>query len=273
MEEREQRIMPSGSLPPSDPEETQGQSQLAAPEAPQSAAEQQAAQEQLLLGKFKSPDDLAKAYAELEKRFGQQSGEVGELRKQQQILFGQLEGKGGQQGQASQQAQTPAQPDYDAQLMDIQQKVDDGELSIAEALKLSSDISANKAATLAAQQMQKLQQQQQAQQVQTQWLEQNPDYTEFVGSPDHASIMKSNPLHDDFSAYHAWKAQRAATEAYEKGKAEVQNLAQGAEAGRKVLAGQGATIRQNNPAQTPAWKYDPESTKAKMMATLDKIRG
>jgi len=271
MQDQEQRVMPAGSMPPRDPEETQGQSQLAAPEAPQSA-EQQAAQEQLLLGKFKSPDDLAKAYAELEKRFGQQSGEVGELRKQQQILFGQLGEKGGQQGGQASSA-PPAQPDYDAQLMDIQQKVDDGELSIAEALKLSSDISANKAATLAAQQMQKIQQQQQAQQVQTQWLEQNPDYTEFVGSPDHASIMKSNPLHDDFSAYHAWKAQRAATEAYEKGKAEVQSLAQGAEAGRKVLAGQGATIRQNNPAQVPAWKYDPESTKARMMATLDKIRG
>ena len=270
MQDQEQRVMPAGSMPPKD-EEPQGQ---AATTASTQSAEQQAAQEQLLLGKFKSPDDLAKAYSELEKRFGQQSGEVGELRKQQQILFGQLEGKGGsQQGQASQQAATPAQPDYDAQLSDIQQKVDEGELSIAEALKLSSEISANKAATLAAQQMQKLQQQQQAQQVQTQWLEQNPDYTEFVGSPEHAAIMKSNPLHDDFSAYHAWKAQRAATEAYEKGKSEVQSLAQGAEAGRKVLAGQGATIRQNNPAQVPAWKYDPESTKARMMATLEKIRG
>lgn len=268
MQDQEQRVMPAGSMPPKD-EEPQGQ---AATTASTQSAEQQAAQEQLLLGKFKSPDDLAKAYSELEKRFGQQSGEVGELRKQQQILFGQLEGKGGQKGSQESPA-TPAQPDYDAQLSDLQQKVDEGELSIAEALKLSSEISANKAATLAAQQMQKLQQQQQAQQVQTQWLEQNPDYTEFVGSPDHAAIMKSNPLHDDFSAYHAWKAQMAATEAYEKGKAEVQNLAQGAEAGRKVLAGQGATIRQNNPAQVPAWKYDPESTKARMMATLDKIRG
>src|SRR5574343_962874 len=122
MQDQEQRVMPAGSMPPKD-EEPQGQ---AATAASTQSAEQKTAQEHLLLGKFKSPDDLAKAYSELEKRFGQQSGEVGELRKQQQILFGQLEGKGGQQGQASQQAQTPAQPDYDAQLSDIQQKVDEG---------------------------------------------------------------------------------------------------------------------------------------------------
>jgi hypothetical protein len=253
-------------MPPKD-EEPQGQ----APIQP-NAADAQAAQEQLLLGKFKSPDELAKAYSELEQRFGKQSGEVGELRRQQQILFGQLEGGKGQQGGQA-KATAPAQPDFDAQLADIQAKVDEGEISIAEALKLSSEVSANKAAILATQQMQQYQQQQQAQQVQTQWLEQNPDYTQFVGSPEHAAIMKANPLHDDFSAYYAWKAEQAAAQAYEKGKAEVQSLAQGAEAGRKVLAGQGATIRQNNPAQVPAWKYDPESTKAKMMATLDKIRG
>lgn len=56
------------------------QSQETPADSEQKGEEQQAA-ETLILGRFKSPDDLAEAYKNLEKKLGEQGNELGNLRK------------------------------------------------------------------------------------------------------------------------------------------------------------------------------------------------
>lgn len=51
----------------------------------------QETEEKLFAGKFKSPDDLERAYTELQSRFGSQSNELGDLRQQVDERFANLE--------------------------------------------------------------------------------------------------------------------------------------------------------------------------------------
>lgn len=55
------------------------------PEENQAGGEQTQQAEQLILGKFKSQDDLAKAYQEAQSRLGQLGNELGQLRQQVQV--------------------------------------------------------------------------------------------------------------------------------------------------------------------------------------------
>ncbi|KJS23142.1 MAG: hypothetical protein VR72_02965 [Clostridiaceae bacterium BRH_c20a] len=77
----------------------QGQQQNNAQEPPE--GQQGEGQEQLILGKFKSQDDLVKAYQAAEKRMGQMRNEMGQLRSQPQ--HAQQQQTQGQQGQQAQQ--------------------------------------------------------------------------------------------------------------------------------------------------------------------------
>lgn len=278
----EQKIMPSGAMPPKEDEQQQAEAgQGAAAEAgtgDQSGGEKAP---ELILGKFKTPDEVAKAYQELESAHGRQSSEVGDLRKQNDLLLQAVAGgKGTQQQQVPNQQQQSVEPDYDAQMAAIQKQLDEGDISVTEALKAAAEISAQKGAQLASTKIMTAQKQEKIQAVQKDFLDQNPDYAQFVNSPDLQAYMAKNPLHDQFSAYFAWKADQnaAAVETakktgFEEGKSAVEKLAQGSEAARNVISGQGAAVRNANPTPPPpAWKHNPEDVRKSMYAKLDQVR-
>lgn len=81
----------------------QSQQQQNAQQPPE--GQQGQGQEQLILGKFKSQDDLVKAYQAAEKRLGQMRNEMGQLRvqPQQQSQQQQVQGQQGQQSQQQEQ--------------------------------------------------------------------------------------------------------------------------------------------------------------------------
>lgn len=110
------------------PSEANEQVRQEAPEATQTTAEAQeatttevsaedTAQEQLLAGKYKSPEDLEKAYKELESRFGRETSEKAELTKTLNDIF------------ASDTVAVPTQPDADdyeePELDPVRQEVDE----------------------------------------------------------------------------------------------------------------------------------------------------
>lgn len=95
------------------PEEdaSEGQSNESVPEAAEEAAPAEPEQPQLILGKFKDAQELARSYQELERKLGEQGSTIGQLESQLQAaarLFQQLQLQAAQQRPAA-QGQAPQQ--------------------------------------------------------------------------------------------------------------------------------------------------------------------
>lgn len=217
---------------------------------------------------YGSPEELAKAYTSLEKKLGSQGSEVGELRKQNQLLMRQMEQALDKQKATETQQQAP-KTDYEALMADIKTKVDSGDLSIEEALFQSNQITAQmaeeRALSKAEQFMSQQLQQRDAQSIQKDFLKENPDFLELQQSGALEQVKASNPLHDDLSAYYALQAQQA----YERGKMEQAALKEGAARTDKVLTKPGSTIRQEN-KKRPS---NPSEMKKAMLAALQSAGG
>lgn len=237
-------------------------------------------QEQLILGKFKSADDLATAYQALEKDHGRLGTEVGSLRtqadvqtKQTELLLNQL-----QQLSRAQQAQGPgAEPDFDAALAALTEKVEAGDIDIATALKQTALLTAQQAAGIADQKVRQVAAEREAKAIQSNFVKANPDFLELRKSGQLEALKAENPMHDDFSAYFAYKQRQTLSDvdakvkaAMEAGRQEGAKLAAGAEAAGRVLGKTGASPRQQTGATQP--KNDGEMT-AGMLGILQGMRG
>lgn len=233
-----------------------------------------------ILGKFSSPEDLAKSYQELEGHVGRQSSEVGDLRKTNQVLLSQLEllqqGHPSATGWATAQQQA-VEPSFDEQLGKIQEQVNSGDIDVAEALRQTASVTKQSSLSAAKEEFARMERERSARSIQDQFLKDNPDFLAAQQSGTLTQIRQQNPLHDDFSAYWAHKAQQEAVSkaeveksAYERGKSDVSKLAQGAEAARKVLANPGTDTRNANPPNQP---MSDAQIKASMAAALSRAKG
>jgi small-conductance mechanosensitive channel len=209
-------------------------------------------------------------YKQLEKKLGEQGNELGTMRQQNQELQQAL--------QQMQQTQTPEgqeqAQDLQTRLQDIRKQLDDGDLSPDEAMFATANVVAQmsrmEAEQIAEQRLQKFQQNSQAEQILNQFHRDNPDFEELRQTGTLEEVKKQLPgLHDDFSAYYAYKAQVAADEGYKRGKEEMEKLASGDAAAGKVLSKPGQTIRQKN--QKPL--TSPKDIQNSMLERLRAARG
>jgi hypothetical protein len=148
-------------------------------------SQEQAQAEQLILGKFKTHEDLERGYKELESMAGRQSSDVGDLRKQNELLTKQLElvhQQFGEDGKGSQGKQETKEPSFDDRLAEISQQVEDGDIDIAQALKLTSEITAQKALQMQRESIQQQEHQKTIQTYQDKFLQENPDFYSRSGS-------------------------------------------------------------------------------------------
>lgn len=265
MEDR--KMYPAGDLPPEGDEEEiiedKGNTDDPASDGKEPIAEP--------AGKEKGGDEGAnweERYKQLEKKLGEQGNELGVMRQQNQELQSTL-----QQMQKQPESQEEAQG-LETQLKNIRTKMDVGDLSPDEAMfetaQIVSQMSRMEAEQIADQRLQKFQQDSQAEQILNTFHKDNPDFEELRQTGTLEEVKKQLPgLHDDFSAYYAYKAQTAADEAYERGKAEMEKLASGDAAAGKVLSKPGNTIRQKN--QQPL--TSPKDIKQSMLDRLKAARG
>lgn len=229
MEENE--VMPAGAEPP-ETEEI---------EDVEVDAEEIIEETEPILGKFKSPDDLATAYQELEKKMGEQGNELGSMKQMNSMLLEQM-----QQRQA--QDKTPATVDeqddfdYEQQMGQLIKGVEEGEIPIEQAIAYSAHLASESATRNALSQYKEMTSQQQKQAAQEQFLQDNPDFIELYETGQLDEVKNSLPgMHDDFSAYFAIKAQQAAEAA--QAKAETERIAAGDERTNKVLNKPGAKAK------------------------------
>lgn len=190
--------------------------------------------EELLAGRFKSTEDLEKGYTELESKLGQQGEELGSSRKQVDTLVEQLESM-------KPPEKTNEGQDASTKLDSLIEQARGGEIDLADAILEASKYSSEMGAERAINQFQELQEQQQVEASKTKFEEDNPGFTEFVEAGEAEKVKSAYPgLHDNFSAWFQYKADLAAQEAYEKGKNEGMEVAQGDKATGNVLPGEGS---------------------------------
>lgn len=226
--------------------------------------EEEVVEPEMLLGKFKSQDDLASAYTELEKKFGEQGSDLGNQKQMNSLLTEQLQAR-------EAQAETPATEvekdafDFDGQMQQLSDAVEEGDLPIGQALMQASQLSAQNATNTALSKYEELTQQKAVEDAQQRFLQENPDFTELQQTGQLEDIKGQYPgLHDDFSAYYALQAanSKAATEQKEA----VQKIAQGDVRTEKVLQKPGSSqVRNIGRTNTKMSDYD---IKQSMMAAM-----
>jgi hypothetical protein len=120
--------------------------------------------------------------------------------------MGQTEGSGQETAQESGR-------DYDQELLELQEKANEGEISYSELIAQSQAIQEAKTQDLVSNALSEYEQRQQVTGMQQKFLAENPDYGDFVNSQENQMLQESNPVLDNLSSYYAYKATSAAQEA------------------------------------------------------------
>lgn len=253
MADKEKGVIPSGS-----------QSVLDVPERDNTSVTDKAAKETAKPSETKETkgDDntgTQKNYNELKKVFDRQANELGELRKAMQNLQT-------QQTKPTQEKTTKA-TDQKGSTNDALSKILDQYASLdfyeddaapkkgAELMKQAIGLTAQmvKEDTLAEadSKVRSILQEKDVDAVTNKFLEQNPDFTELQSQGVFQAFKSKNPLHDDFSAFHAYKADAATQQIAElqqqlEEAKKVANLAGGDEGTSKVFTKPGADLRAQN---------------------------
>ena len=102
--------------------------------------------------------------------------------------------------------------DYQSELSEVYKELESGEIGIEEAMQrsntLTTETASKKAIEQATKQFQTTLQERDAEAIQKKFLKDNPDFAELRDSGKLEPIkQESGGMHDDFSAYFAYKAQ------------------------------------------------------------------
>ena len=233
----------------------------------------------LILGKYKSVEDLTNAHKELQTKLGEQGNELGMTRKQMETLLRHNEMLA-QQAQERQRQQQQAQtqpPDPMQQLAAIQRQVDNGDLTISEAIAAAAQISAQMGEARATQgfktvlaQMQAQHQQQQQMDKWNTWVEKNPDFAELQQSGVLNPLMKEGL--NAVEAYYAYTKEQAINRmtaeveaARKQGKLEQAKVQEGGKKTPQPLSQPGAETRHKAPPKGPKTE---EEIRASMLAAV-----
>jgi hypothetical protein len=233
----------------------------------------QAAKEGLILGKFKTPDEVVPAYQALEQDHGRLGQEVGTLRKQNEMLLN-LANNATKGGTAA-TAQPEPGPDFDKLMAETRNAIKEGDLSIDDGLQKIAEITALQTAAIAKQTYAQMDSERTAKDFIGQFQKDHPDYAQALQSGELDAIKARNPMHDNLSAYYEWSAnkakadaEQAVKDAFEKGRNETASLAAGADATKRVLGKAGSETRMTNTNST----YTPITEAGKISGMLDALK-
>ena len=239
--------------------------QMLPPEVQETVEIEPPAEPKVFAGKYKSPEELEMAYLNAEKALGKQGGELGELRGRAKYLEEQL----GKQPAPAKEEKAPV--DYNSMIKSLGKQYEDGDKTFEEVLLEATSMTAQQVQAMTQGQMVAMEQQFNERLTNTlaerdamaeadKFHKENPDYDQVVKSGTLDGIKKQNPMHDDFSAYFAWKA----SEAVKRAEAEATRIREGSKGTEKVLAKSGTSIQQTNKTRTS----DPAELRASMMQAI-----
>lgn len=222
----------------------------------------------LLAGKFKTPADMERAYLENEKLLGKHSNELGELRGKNAAYEQMLAGR----SQETPKSTGDTTTDPNSVIGALAKQYESGDITFEKALMEYSGLTAKQMAAMAQEKLTALRDEM-TQNLQNALAERDmqkrvqdfndkhKDYKEVLASGVLDGIKKENPLHDDFSAYWAYKAQEAQKIAAD----EAERVRKGSDTASKVLTKPGTSIQQTTKTRTA----DKAKLRESMMARLE----
>lgn len=234
------KVIPAGSIPPEEVVKDTG----ADPQQPTEFGG----------GKYETVEDFEKGHAALNEQYGKQSGEIGELRKQnQQLTETLLQNKLDAKVEVDEAAKAEPPTDYEQMLKDVADGYEKGDLSFEQALQKSNSITADMVQAQSQTQIQDVLSQAKSQFQETLtdrdnqeavnvFHKDNPDFAEMQQSGAFDEVIAANPMFDDLTAYYFLNAQRAK----EEGMAEQARIASGSDPVKKVLGKPGTSIQAAN---------------------------
>lgn len=168
-------------------------------------------------------------------------------------------------------------PSEEQVLNDLYEKMNSGDIDLAEGMRRALEINSNLTASRVLSQVSQQQQQAKAQEVQNSFLSKNPDYHEFVQSGVLQPYLDEDPMSDEYTAFHRYKAdekiKQVEAEYQQKvaaAKEEGAKLAKGSEAAGKVIGRQGASAIA--PSQPNKPFKNTQEAQAAMLAKLQSLR-
>lgn len=212
---------------------------------------------------YDSIETLAKDHENLQKLHGDHTAEVGDVRAANKVLTEQIETLQAD-AKANADANKPPATDYESKLAEIKSQLNEGEITVEDAMQqsniLTAEVAAARAVETATKGFESTLQDRDAQAVQDKFLKANPDFAELRDTGKLDSIKaESGGMHDDFSAYYAFKASGA----YEKGKEDQAKVAAGDEKTNTVLTKAGSTITEVNKPKGPLSEAETEESMLK----------
>lgn len=102
--------------------------------------------------------------------------------------------------------------DYDQELLELQEKANDGDISYSELIAQSQAIQDAKTQEMVASAIDQYEQRRQVSGIHDQFLSQNPDFSDFVNSDANRIMQEANPMLDNLSSYYASRADQIAEE-------------------------------------------------------------
>ena len=112
----------------------------------------------------------------------------------------------GQQQEQGQQEQ--AKPDYQSELSALDEKLSDGEITLAEHTQKSRSIMQQQLTEEIASQFEEKMSERQAEEARQRFLEQNPDFEQISQSQEFQNFLQENPVYDVAGAYEHFKRQQ-----------------------------------------------------------------
>jgi len=204
-----------------------------------------------------TPEELAQSYTELERKLGEQGTELGTLRKR--VL----------EPPPATPAPQPSGPTIQQQMDDITRRVQEGDLSVAEAMKennkLIMRVATEQATTSAADALHKTLLERDAEQMAKKFYDDFPDFQPLQEQGVLDKVKAQYPLFDDVAAFLHLKT----LEAFQKGKNEQATIAAGDASTSRVFARPGDGMR--TPARPSKPLSDSELVQS-MQDTLNKTR-
>lgn len=211
-------------------------------------------EKKLYAGKYKTPEDLEKAYTEQAGKFGEHTNLVGELRKTNQAMeerLSAMEQSAKEREDAARKQEPPT--NYEQELRDLATAYDKGDLSVEDFMLQSNALTRQQTIAeadakygnileKAGEQFNQTLQERDQNQVVSKFHDDNPEFQQWIDSGEIDQVMSANPLHDQVSAFFELKAQRA----FEEGKAEAARMEAGSKPAEQVLNKPGTSIQAKN---------------------------
>jgi len=159
-------------------------------------------------------------------------------------------------------SKAPDADPYQTRLDELQAKLDEGDIGMAEFTKQSQQIMNERTEVAIQQALSRQKQETEVSQIQDSFLKEHPDFVELRDSGELQSVIAKNPIHDNLSAYFALKSEEAVAKAIKETEERVR---------KEFASKRNANSLSSNTAHVPTSGKDPALSNTKKYGGMTQV--